>query len=353
MMGGMDRFPLSPVRRARTTVLTLGVVTALTLSGCGGGSGSGKTATDQGPSAQRTQGGLTLEARWPLTGLQVKGSPPKHPPMVVKIDNTPSSRPQLGLAKADLITEELVEGGLTRLAVFFDTRLPKLVGPVRSMRASDIGLVKPVKGIVVTSGAAPQTIARLRKAKVKFASNDGGSPGFFRDSGRAAPYNLLMRLTQLAKTLKKPTQVTPPYLPWGKESDFAGVGAARSIQARFGNGHTTVWSYRGGKYVNTNTNAAPGKDFRPDTVVVVRVGVRDAGYLDPAGNFVPESITTGHGKALVFHKGKVERGTWSKSGPTHPWSFRNRAGKLKIPAGHTWVEVLPVNARGGSLHFGR
>jgi hypothetical protein len=346
----MDRFPLSRLRRARTTAAALGVVAALTLTACGG---SPKATTDTAPEAQRTQGGLTLEARWPLTGLEVKGAAPTHPPMVVKIDNTPSSQPQLGLAKADLITEELVEGGLTRLAVFFETRLPTLVGPVRSMRASDIGLVKPVKGMVVTSGAAPQTIARLKKAKVQFASNDGGSPGFFRDSARHAPYNLLVRLGELAKTLKKPTEVTPPYLPWGKESDFTGVAPARSIQARFGNGHTTTWSYRGGKYTNTNSNAAAGKGFRPDTVIVVRVGVRDAGYLDPAGNFVPESITTGSGKALVFHKGKVERGTWVKTGPSKTWTFKNKAGALKIPAGHTWIEVLPVDAKGGSLSFGR
>ncbi|MEP6815552.1 MAG: DUF3048 domain-containing protein [Marmoricola sp.] len=348
----MDRSPPSQTPRLRPTVVALGAVAALTLTACGGGGGASTKATAAGPSAQSTQGGITLNALWPLTGLRVTGAAPKHPPMVVKIDNTASSRPQLGLAKADLITEELVEGGLTRLAVFFDTHVPSLVGPVRSMRASDIGLVKPVKGLVVTSGAAAPTIARLKTAGVRFASNDGGSPGFFRDSGRAAPYNLLMRLGVLAKTLRQPTEVTPPYLPWGKESDFNGAARARSIAARFGSGHTTLWSYQGGKYVNTNTNAAPGTAFKADTVVVVRVGVRDAGYLDPAGHFVPESITTGHGKALVFHNGKVERGSWSKGGQSHTWAFRTRAGKLKIPAGHTWLEVLPVNAKGGALTFG-
>jgi hypothetical protein len=345
----MDRFPLSRNRRARTGAVALTAVAAVTLAACGGGGGG--ASSDQGPGAQSTQGGITLKALWPLTGLPVKGAAPKHPPMVVKIDNTVASQPQLGLAKADLITEELVEGGLTRLAVFFDEHVPPTVGPVRSMRASDIGLVKPVKGIVVTSGAAGQTIARLHQAGVKFASNDGGSPGFYRDSGRHAPYNLMMKLGVLAKTLKQPTQVTPPYLPWGKESDFNGVAPARSIQARFGSGHTTLWSYQGGKYANTNSNAAPGTRFKPDTVVVVRVGVRDAGYLDPAGNFVPESITTGSGKALIFHKGKVERGTWSKAGPTHTWQFKTKAGKLKIPAGHTWIEVLPVDGKGGHLSF--
>ena len=86
-----------------------------------------------------------MQGTWPLTGLPAKGPAPDHPVYVVKIDNTESSAPQVGLSKADLVTEELVEGGLTRLAVFFYSASPTQVGPVRSMRASDIGIVKPAK----------------------------------------------------------------------------------------------------------------------------------------------------------------------------------------------------------------
>ncbi len=60
------------------------------------------------------------------------------------MDNTDASAPQLGLGSADMVVEELVEGGLTRLAAFFYSELPGDVGPVRSMRASDIGIVSPV-----------------------------------------------------------------------------------------------------------------------------------------------------------------------------------------------------------------
>ena len=35
---------------------------------------------------------------------------------------------------------------MTRLAVFFYRHLPKVAVPVRSMRASDIGIVKPPTG---------------------------------------------------------------------------------------------------------------------------------------------------------------------------------------------------------------
>ena len=51
----------------------------------------------------------------------------------------------------------------------------------------------------------------------------------------------------------------------------------------------------------------------PDSVLVLRVRVGDAGYRDPAGNPVPETIYAGQGPALLFHGGKVVRGTWTKS----------------------------------------
>ena len=66
------------------------------------------------------------------------------------------------------MVEELVEGGLTQLAAFYYSLLQRTVGPVRSMRASDIGIVAPVAASIVTSAAAPQTIARLEAAGVTF-----------------------------------------------------------------------------------------------------------------------------------------------------------------------------------------
>ena len=335
-------------RPARVTLAALAAVTALVASGCGGGDVTAAKDGDS-PDAQKTRNGIVLRATWPLTGLDAHDAAPTHPPLVVKFDNTFSSRPQIGLRKADMVTEELVEGGMTRLAAFYDSRLPGVVGPVRSMRASDIGVVKPVDATIVTSGAAHPTIARLRKAGVKFREN--GDTGFYRDNGRSAPYNLFVQLKRLAGTMKAPKEVPQPYLSWGTEKDFSGGAAAKSIQARFSRRHATEWRYRGGKYVNTNSNAAAGKDFRPDTVIVVRVRQGDAGYLDPAGNRVPETIYEGTGKAVVFHGGKAVRGTWTKSGPSGALVLKTKAGEMKIPAGHTWIELLPRNGAGGRLSF--
>src|SRR6478735_191863 len=185
-----------PVRRARLITAVL-LSSGLLLAGCGGGSDSEDDST---PAAQQVAGAEEVASTWPMTGLPVEGdddAEQTHPVLVTKMDNTYSSSPQIGLGSADLVVEELVEGGLTRLAAFYYSELPANVGPVRSMRASDIGIVSPVDATVVTSGAASKTIARINDAGIPFYQE--GDIGFTRDSSRSAPYNLFANLETIAK----------------------------------------------------------------------------------------------------------------------------------------------------------
>lgn len=322
-------------------LVALGLTAALALAGCS--KSSQDSSADNRPGAQSTAQGLTVSGEWPLTGLPAKGQTPKHPVMIVKIDNTASSSPQLGLSKADLITEELVEGGSTRLAVFFYQHIPRLVGPVRSMRATDIGIVKPAKAVLVASGGAPPTVRRIGAAKIKTFTE--GATGYRRDNTRRAPYNLFMDLAELAKTVKAQDSV-PSYLPFGSEKDLPKGQPAKGLSAMFSGGHTTNWTFAGGKYTNQNSFAKAGDQFRPDSVLVLRVQVGDAGYKDPAGNPVPETHFTGTGSAMLFHGGRVVRGTWKKS-LTSTIKLSTKAGQLTVPAGHTWVELVPAN--GGNV----
>ena len=84
-------------------------------------------------------------------------------------------------------------------------------------------------------------------------------------------------------------------------------------------------------------------------MLVLRVQVGDAGYLDPAGNPVPETKFTGKGAALLFHDGRLVRGTWTKHDLTSPVELKTKAGKLAMPPGHTWIELVP--AANGDVTF--
>ena len=123
----MSSSPSRSVKRALSAGLALAM--SLSLAACGGDDSKGKDAT--GP--QSTADGKKLVGMWPLTGLPANQAAPKHPVLVVKIDNTSSSQPQQGLGKADLVTEELVEGGITRLAVAYYSKLPGVVGPKKML----------------------------------------------------------------------------------------------------------------------------------------------------------------------------------------------------------------------------
>jgi hypothetical protein len=337
------RIRTQSLARALTPLLAAGLV----LSACGGGGGDKKDAAEK-PGATSSPTPPPTPQYWPLTGVQAPAGQSvakNHPVLVTKIDNTENSAPQLGLGSADMVVEELVEGAATRLAAFFYSKIPHTVGPVRSMRASDIGVVSPVHATVVTSGAAAVTIARIKKAGIDFIQE--GSKGFFRDNTRTSPswYHLLDHLDETASLAKTKTAETPKsYLTFGTEADLPAGDPATQVDVPFGGFHTTKWAFQGGHYVNTNSYAKKGDEFAADNVLVIRAHIGDAGYLDPAGNHVPEIQLDGRtGKALLFHGGKVVRGTWSKASATAPFQLATTAGPLKVPAGHTWIELVPDN----------
>jgi DUF3048 family protein len=339
----------------RRVVLTLSALTAtgLVLTACGGRSSPSPQAHT--PTPQKVDGSHAVARYWPLTGLKVRSSKTAqfhHRVLVAKMDNTVSSRPQIGLGKADMVVEELVEGGLTRLAVFYHSHLPRIAGPIRSMRASDIDVVSPVHASMVTSGAAPKTIGRIKAAHIRFYAED--TKGMYRSTRRAAPYNLFVHLKRVAAVAKRKPATPPNYLAWGAAKDQPQGRRVTKTSVRFSGVHTTKWVFAHGRYHNTNSNAPAGGQFPATNVLVLRVREGDAGYLDPAGHHVPETLLTGSGHALLFHDGRMVVATWHKGkAPTSRITLTTRKGghKLEVPAGHTWIELVPVH--GGHVTFSK
>ena len=336
----------------RRVALTLSALTAtgLVLTACGGPSSPSPQAHT--PNPPKVGSSQTVTQFWPLTGLEVpsnKTAALHHPVLVVKMDNTVSSQPQVGLSKADMVVEELVEGGLTRLAVFYYSQVPPNVGPIRSMRASDIDVVSPVHASMVTSGAAPPTIARIKAAHIRFYAE--ASRGMYRSAYRAAPYNLFVHLRSIAAVAKRKPATPPNYLGWGPAKDLPLGRKVTKIMAQFSAVHTTEWVFRNGRYHNTDSNAPAHDQFPATNVLVLRVREGDAGYLDPAGHHVPETLLTGSGNALLFHGGRMVAATWHKGkAPTSRIKLTTTNGQqLEVPAGHTWIDLVPVH--GGNVTF--
>jgi DUF3048 family protein len=343
-------------RPSAGAVVAGGLTVVLLLAACSGGSKDDETPTSS-PSpttptvSTPTQTSPSPTRRvWPLTGLPLRGRLPNHPVYVVKVDNTSSAAPQVGLEDADLVVEELVEGGLTRLAAFYYSKIPPVVGPVRSMRASDIGITQPANAFIVASGAAGKTLMLLNQAGVQRVTE--GAVGFYRSSTRSAPYNLMMKLPALAAHVEREWHPpSGPYLPFGQPRKAAGSQRVHTIRASFSGAHSDEWRLQGHTWVRTNSYAETGHDFKVDNVLILRVQVGDAGYLDPAGNPVPETFFFGHGVATLVHGDTAVKGTWVKNGTRGAVRLRTASGApMMVPAGHTFIELVP--AQGGSLTLG-
>lgn len=316
---------------------------ALALSACSGGdSKEPKKEAETTPSVTPS---VAPAITSPLTGLAMNKLP-KRPVVVVKIDNVSQAAPQDGLDQADMVVEELVEGGVTRLAAFYYSTLPERVGPVRSMRTSDIGIVSPVQARIITSGAAPETIAALRAADVPFVQE--GAKGFSRDSSRYAPHNLFADPRTIAPGLAVSDQDPVDYFHFSESNTNPRGKKAASFQAHFGS-RSTAWSWTNGAWVNANTFMAPEELFTPDTIVALEVEVTDAGYGGYNGAFVPESHLEGTGKAWIFHEGRMVQGTWTKDAPDATITLSKGDQKLTVPAGKTFVELVPQGEGGVSV----
>lgn len=63
----------------------------------------------------------------PLTGLVDKsGESRTRAALAIKIGNNPEARPQAGISEADIVYEEIVEGGITRYLAIFNSTVPEL-----------------------------------------------------------------------------------------------------------------------------------------------------------------------------------------------------------------------------------
>lgn len=335
MPAGTGRLAAVPRRRLLAALL-LGVL----LSACVGGGEDG--GPPQSPSASPAPVPTPSVAdTWPLTGV-ASDEPVGGPVLVVKVDNTAAGQPQRGLEAADLVVEEVVEGGLTRLAVMLHSQLPGagslVVGPVRSVRSSDVGVVAPTRGVLVASGGAAPPLADLAANGVRTVLE--GSPGFVRDSARVAPYNLFVDVVEVAATLPTVTETVPSYvertsgpvsLPPGRPAD--------TLLLRFSAAHTTELGYD----PVAGTWSREGDDFAATAVVALLVPTTDAGYLDPAGNPVPVTQTTGAGSGYVASGGRLVPVEWSKGAVDDPWTLLVDGGPVAVPAGRLYLALLPTS----------
>ncbi|HVE93380.1 MAG TPA: DUF3048 domain-containing protein [Acidimicrobiales bacterium] len=329
---------------------------ALVLAGgCGGEKEKPKAApTTTGAPATTAVAAPVDPNRAPLTGLPLT-APVNRPALVVKIDNAPKARPQFGLAAADLVIEEGVEGGITRFATVFHSRDAGSVGPVRSARSTDIHLATPLqRPLYAYSGAAPQIEVMLNRSPFVNVGI-GRLPGAYRrERSRPQPYNLFSSTQALyAAAPAGATNPKPLFDIAGADARPEGGPVTKVTLAWVGNVRTDVtWTWNGSRWQRVQNGTphvdAAGGEIAPRNIVVLFVRYEDTGSRDNSGAAVPEAKLVGEGEAFVVRENTIVRGKWRKPSDEAPIQLLDPQGKdVRLLPGQTWVE-LPAPGMGSA-----
>lgn len=287
----------------------------------------------------------------PLTGVEVGDEAVLDKPAVaVKIENSPEARPQTGLEHADVVFEEIVEGGITRFMAIYHCDTPEKAGPVRSARFDDPKFAKPFTTVLVYSGANGTVNNELAAQGLLLLSEDAGSDFLFRDPpGTFTTHNLFANVKQIRRS-KEVRRLDPPradVFTFGELTNRS--RKARRVTLNFNASNTIEYRWEGGAWARYEAGApfmtANGDQIAPANVLVMVVDVNASSTIvDVAGNPSPMIEFSGRGKALLFRDGRVVKGTW-EVGPDGVPSFGDRQGDPMVLApGSTWIELIPSQA---------
>lgn len=329
------------IRRALFVLLATGSLAGV--AACGGSGGDTAAEADVQTSVDTVVETTVPEVpTYPLTGLEITDeSVASRPAMVVKIDNHPKARPQIGLNQADIIFEENVEK-LTRFAAVFHSQGSDPVGPIRSGRFQDISLLGSFnQPLFVWSGGNAQVTKAIRESDLvdlsfTVANTDGG---FARDGDRPAPHNLI------AETSKLWTLANEGAVPPQRQFVYRTVSDTNASTSSAVDGFRIsmdgvkaqwLWSADAAAYLRVQ-DGTPHVDANDEQLAVANVIVLEVEYSNA---YSPAAKTVGSGKAYVFTNGVVYEGTWERAVRTEPWVLRDSAGaEIKLTPGRTFVEV--------------
>jgi Protein of unknown function (DUF3048) N-terminal domain/Protein of unknown function (DUF3048) C-terminal domain len=290
----------------------------------------------------------------PLTGLPLDDAAvADRPALLVKIDNTSKGRPQESLALADLVYEEMIEGGFTRLAAVYHTNAP-LLGPVRSGRTTDIPLLGSLnQPIFAWSGANLVHAALLRRQHIVDLGAQSRNE-YFRASDRPGTYNLMSEAQTLFDIAAGRDNSGPP--PPQFEYRDATIGLPDSAQPAAGlvvrfPSATAEWAWDASVegWVRTQNGTehvdAQGERVTAANVLVAEVRKVATGSVDTAGSTVFEQQFLGSGRGWVFTDGQVVEATWTKPSIRSVATWTTPDGiPVALTPGTTWIELAPVDS---------
>jgi len=291
----------------------------------------------------------------PLTNLNPPaGGVPARPALAVKVDNAAAARPPFGLAAADVVYEEPVEGGLTRFVAIFQCRDAARIEPFRSARIIDPAIVgqfgaHPLFGY---AGGIQPAVAAIEASSLVDVGVYRAPDAYRRDPARSAPHNLATSTGALyAAGPAQHSSSTPPPPVFAYGPLAADAKPVTRVQIPYP-ASDVIWSWQSGSqmWFRSYPRSGPaelgeGGQIGAGNVIVMKVVMYPSPYVEDAtGAHENLLVLTGSGPAQIFRNGAVINGTWSRSDLTQHTQYLDSAGNpITLSPGTTWVELVPTS----------
>jgi hypothetical protein len=285
----------------------------------------------------------------PLTGALAPGrSIPNRPPLAVKVENLPESRPPTGLNSADVVYEEPVEEGITRFIVLYQCRDAPVVEPVRSARLVDPDVLAQYgRPLFAYAGGIGSTLDKVRSSNLVDLSFIYDMRGYRRDPARSAPHNLIGSTPQLYARAGVRGDPTHPVFTYSNTPAPGVPGAV--VHVPFSSYSDVTWRWNAlahayeRSYGTAPATLSDGAHISTANVVVQFVSVTPSPFVeDPTGAHQNYVQVVGAGRAMVCRAGTCVGGTWRRTTMSDVTRYLDVAGReISLIPGRTWVELAP------------
>lgn len=295
----------------------------------------------------------------PLSGLACDEYTTTKRPVAMMINNIKKATPQLGIARADIIYECIVEGGITRLmAVFSDYETLPETGSVRSSRDYYLDLAQSHDAIYAHCGGSEIAYSTIASRKI---DNIDGVNGSYAESSaywknkdrvRAMGYehasmtngeNLVKSISDMKFRTTLADDFSHP-LNFAKESTrFQGTDAI-SLQIAFSHYAKSFFSYDEnekvylkGQFSAPHIDGETGNTLSFKNIIILYAPYKNTG--DSYGHL--ELNFTGNGYGMYISEGQAKSIVWKKYDRQTPYSLYEQDGTtpLLLNPGKTYIGI--------------
>ena len=294
----------------------------------------------------------------PLTGMVSETDISALRPIAVMLNNIEVATPQVGISKADMLYECIVEGGITRfMAVFQSPDGVDTIGSIRSARTYYIELAMGLDAVYVHAGASTegyQNIYDWGTTAINPSSGDIYDIVFWRDEERennmGYEHSLMISGTKLCESYAGYVDGTKHTADYSYYQQFSPIvtligQAAGSVEIPFSYYKSTSFEYSqaSGKYMASQfggplVDGADNSQLGFTNLIILKA---DYGYI---GSTVKRTIDLSKGEGWFCCGGSAVPIKWEKGGVNDQLKYYSEKGEpLVLECGKSYIGIVPTD----------